>query len=121
WNEPISDTARNDNVIFSSISLFAENGLECAATFEYEDDLVGAAVSIVLKFVVSLFRAPAIRDHVLVKQNRNTTGVEISSARNVGRFQMMMPEWTFRRFFQLLAFQQLYIPHPRRRPQMIHD
>src|SRR5262245_15540113 len=99
WNEPVCDAARNHDVIFSAISLFTENGLECAAAFEYEDDLVGATVAIVLKFVVSLFRARAIRDHVLIKQNRNPAGVEISSARNLGRFQMMMPKRTVGGFF----------------------
>src|SRR5262249_45918085 len=103
-NNPVRDAARNHNVIFSAISLFTENGLECAATFEYEDDLVGTTVSIVLKFVVSLFRARPIRNHVLIKQNRNTASIEISSARNIGRLQMMMPKRTLGSFLQFLAF-----------------
>src|SRR4029079_4382047 len=94
WNEPVRDAPRNRNVIFSAVSLFTENGLECAATFEYEDDLVCAAVAIIFKFVVRLFGAGAIRDHVLIKQDRGAAGVEVSSARDVGRFQMMMPERT---------------------------
>src|SRR5215216_4375363 len=67
WHEPISYAARNHNVIFRAISLFTENGLECAAAFEYEDDLVRAAVAIILKFIVSLFRPRTICDHILVK------------------------------------------------------
>src|SRR4029077_997219 len=98
WNEPVRDTAWNHDVIFIAISLFAENGLECAATFEYEDDLVRAAVAVVLKFVVSLFRTRTIRDHVLVKQNWNASGVEISFARNIRRFQVMMTQGAFGSF-----------------------
>ena len=115
-NDPVRDAARNHDVIFISISLFTENGLECAATFEYEDDLVGAAVAIILKFVVSLFRARTIRDHVLVKQNRNAAGVEISSARNVCRFQVVMAQGAVGGFLQLLAFEKLHVANTRGRP-----
>ena len=73
WHEPIGDAAGNHDVIFSAISLFPENGLECAAAFEYKDDLVGATITVILEFAVSLFRARTIRDHILIKQNRNTT------------------------------------------------
>src|SRR5439155_15836040 len=113
WNEPVRDAAWNHDVIFSSVSLFTENGLECAATLEYEDDLVGAAVAIILKFVVSLFRARTIRDHVLVKQNRNAASIEISSARNVRRFEMMMLQWAIGRFLQLFAFEKLHFANTR--------
>src|SRR5438067_13853957 len=34
---------------------------------------------------------------------------------------MMMTQRTVGRFFQLLAFQELDVAHPRRRPQVIHD
>src|SRR5262249_40439896 len=98
-----------------------ENRLECAATFKYEDDLIGASVAIILKFVVSLFRARTISDHILVKQNWNATRVEISLARNVRRFQMMMSEWALSRFLQLLALQKLHGTDPRRWTQMVHD
>src|SRR6516165_4461879 len=120
-NEPVRNAARNHNVIFSAIRLFTENGLECAATFEYEDDFICPAVAIILKFVVSLFRARTIRDHVLVEQNRNAAGVEISFARNICRFQVMMPQRALSSFLQLLAFQELHVTHPRWRPQMIQD
>src|SRR5436190_11882458 len=69
WNEPVRDATRNHYVIFRAISLFTENGLERSTTFEHENDLVRAAVAIILKFVVRLFGARAIRDHVLIKQD----------------------------------------------------
>src|SRR5262249_44716222 len=104
WNEPVRNTAGDHNVIFSPISLLTENGLERAASFEYKDDLVGAAVAIILKFIVSLFGARTIRNYVLVEQNRNASGIDIPSARNVGRFQMMVSERTLSGFLEFLVF-----------------
>ena len=120
-HELVSNSARNHYVILGAIPLFTENGFECAAAFENKDDLISAAVAVVFKFVVSLRRSCAIRGHVLIKQNRNATCVEIAFARNIRRFQMMMPQRAVSDFLQLLAFEELYIAHARGRPQMVHD
>src|SRR5207253_1608172 len=104
-----------------AIRLFAENRFQRAAAFEYKDDLVGAAVFVILELVVSLGGPRAIGDYILIKQNRDAPGVEIAFARNVGRFEMMMTERTVGDFLQLFAFEQLHVPDARGRPQMIHD
>ena len=101
-HEPVGDPARNDDVIFGAIALFTEDGLECAAAFEDEDDLIRAAVFVILELLVCLCRPRAIRDDVLVEQNRDAPGVEIAAARNVRRFEMMMAERTIGDFLQLL-------------------
>src|SRR5438552_7364164 len=120
-HEPVSDAARDDNVIFGAVALLSEYGLERAAAFEDKDNFVGAAVLIILELAVRFLRPRSPRGHVLIKQNRNPSGVDIAAARNLRRLQMMMPERAVGDFLELLAFQKFDAANAGRRPQMIHD
>jgi len=55
-HEPVSDAARDDDVILRAITLLSENRFNCAAAFEDKDDLIGAAVLIILELAVRFFR-----------------------------------------------------------------
>src|SRR6267378_2292135 len=85
-NQPVGDSAWNDDVILGAIRQVAENRFHHAAAAKHKNDLIGAAVFIILKLVVRLRRLGAVRDHVLIKQHRNTSGVEIAASRDVGGF-----------------------------------
>ena len=67
-NEPVSDSARNHDVIFGAITLLSENRFNRAAAFEDEDDLIGAAVFVILKLVRRPFPVGTPRRHVLIEQ-----------------------------------------------------
>src|SRR5207245_10449160 len=60
WHQPVSDSARNHDVIFGPITLFPENTLQCSAAFKNEDDLIGAAVLVVLVFALGFLRQAAV-------------------------------------------------------------
>src|SRR2546423_14327576 len=119
--EPVSDAARDEDVILRAITLLSENRFNCTAAFEDKDDLVGAAVLIILELAVRFFRARAPCGHVLIEKNWNAPAVEIALSRNVRRAQMMMAQRAVGRFLQFLALQQLDAAHARGRTQMIHD
>src|SRR5258707_14427079 len=120
-HEPISDAARDDDVILRAITLLSENRFNCTAAFKDKDDLIGAAVLIILELAVRFFGARAPCGHVLIEKNRNAAAVEIALSRNVRRAQMMMSQRAIGRFLQFLALQQLDAAHARGRTQMIHD
>ena len=120
-HELVSNSARNHDVILGAITLLTEDGLECAAALEHKDDLIRAAVLVILILAVRFFRARTPSGHVLIEKNRDPSGVDIAFARNVRRLEMMMPQRAVSDFLQLLAFQELYVAHARGRPQMIHD
>src|SRR5207248_11007787 len=46
-HEPVSDAARNDNVIFGAITLLAEHRLDRTAASDDKDDLIRAAVLVI--------------------------------------------------------------------------
>src|SRR5207253_4368627 len=71
--------------------------------------------------VVRLRRPGAIGDYVLVEQHRDATGVEIAAPRDVGRFQVMMPQRAVGHLFWFPLFDQLDIADARGRTQVIHD
>ena len=120
-HESISNSTGNDNIVFRAISLFSENRFECSAAFKDENNLIGAAIAIILVLTVSFLRTRPICSHVLIKENRNASGIEIAAPRNVRGFQMVMTKGAVGDFLELFAFQELHVAHPRGRPQMIHD
>src|SRR5947208_15916013 len=120
-HEPVGDSTRNDNVIFGAVALFTENGFNRSAAFEHKNDLVRTAIAVILEITIGLFRSRSIRDHVLVKQNRNPARVEIASTWNAGGLEMMVPERAVSGFLEFVAFSELYVPHARGRPKMMHD
>src|SRR6266480_1088022 len=120
-DEPVSDAARNDNVIFGTVALFPEYGLERASALEHKDNLVSAAILIILELAVRFLRTRPPRGHVLIEKNRDTTAIKIAASRNVCRAQMMMTQRAIACFLQLLAFQELDAAYPCRRTQMIHN
>src|SRR4026209_1698766 len=99
--QPVGNSTRNDNVILGAIRQFAKNGFHHAAAVKHKNDLIRAAVFIILKFVVRLCRPGAVRDHVLIKQHRNAAGVEIAAPRNISCLQVMMSQRTICYFFWL--------------------
>src|SRR5207253_9600206 len=82
---------------------------------------VGAVVLMMLDPAVRCIRPRSPRGHVLIKQNRTSSGVDIAAARNLRRLQMMMPERAVGDFLELLALQKFDAANAGRRPQMIHD
>src|SRR5207253_10425206 len=82
---------------------------------------VGAVVLMMLDPAVRCIRPRSPRGHVLIKQNRTSSGVDIAAARDLRRLQMMMPERAVGDFLELLAFQKFDAANAGRRPQMIHD
>src|SRR3982751_3976463 len=105
-HEPVGDSTRNDNVIFGAVALFTENGLKRSAAFEHKNDLVRTAIAVILEITVGLFRSRSIRDHVLVKQDRNPASVEITSPWDAGRLEMMVPERAVSDLLEFVAFQK---------------
>src|ERR1044071_5377603 len=93
-HELVGDAAGNHDVVFGAITLLAENRFERATTFEDEDDLIGAAVLVILVLAVGIFRASPPGSHVLVEQNRDAARVEIALAGNVRGLQMVMAQRT---------------------------
>src|SRR5207245_6716736 len=104
-HEPVSDAARDDDVILRAITLLSEDRFNCTAAFKDKDDLIGAAVLIILELAVRFFGARAPCSHVLIEKNRNAAAVKIALARNVRRAQMMMSQRAISRFLQFLALQ----------------
>src|SRR5437667_3494426 len=85
-HDSVSDAARNDNVILGPIRQLAENRFNYTAAVENENDLIGAAVFVILEFVVGLCWLRAVRGHVLVEKHRDASGVEVAAPWNVRRF-----------------------------------
>src|SRR5207237_506263 len=101
------------DVILRPITLLSEDRFNCAAAFEDENNFVGAAVLVVLELAVRFLGTRPPRRHVLIKKNRNAAAIKIAAPRDVRRAQMMMTQWTVRRFLQFFAFQKFHAAHPR--------
>src|SRR5207244_10751570 len=93
-HEPISDAARNHDVVFGAVSLFAEHAFNRASAFKHKDNLVGATVPVILEFTVCFLRPAAICGHVLIEQDRDPSGINVAETWNLRRLQMMMSERT---------------------------
>ena len=91
-DEAISDPARNHDVIFCSIAEFPENTFQDSATLEDKDDLIRAAVAIILKLIVGLFRPRPIGNDILVEKHGNAPGVNVAAPRNVSSPEMVMAQ-----------------------------
>src|SRR5438874_175424 len=120
-HHPIGNSARDNDIVFGAIPQFAENTLQYAAAVKNKNNLIGAAVLVILEFVVCLRRLRAIRRHVLIEKHRDPSRVEIAAPGNRCSAQMMMTQRTISDLFQFMASQKLHIAHARRRTQMIHD
>src|SRR5207248_8954126 len=105
-HQPVCDSPGNDDVILRAITLFAENRLERAATFEDENDFVGTAILIIFEFSVQLLRPRPPRRHILVEQNRDAPAVEIAATRNIRGLYMLIKQLTDRCLLQLFTFQE---------------
>src|SRR5205823_4012977 len=84
-DELVSNSARNHDVILGAITLLTEDGLECAAALEHKDDLIRAAVLVILILAVRFFRARPPSGHVLIEKNRDPSGVDIAFARHFAK------------------------------------
>src|SRR6266480_7118210 len=104
-DQPVRDSTRNDDVIFGAIRQFAEDRFHHTPAVKHKNDLIGAAVFVVLKFIVCLRRPRAVRDHILIKQHRDAACVEIATPRNTSCLQMMMSQRTIGYFFWFPMFE----------------
>src|SRR5437764_7804553 len=91
-HELVSNSARNHDVILGAITLLTEDGLECAAALEHKDDLIRAAVLVILILAVRFFRARTPSGHVLLEKNRDPSGADIAFPRTVRRLAILIRE-----------------------------
>src|SRR5262249_60798676 len=103
-DEPGGDSTGNDDVFLSPKRQFAENRPHPAAAVKHENDLIGAAIFVILKLVICLCRPGAIGDYILVKQHRDASGVEIAAAQDISCLQMVMAQRTIGDFFRFPMF-----------------
>src|SRR5207245_10281258 len=97
--QTVIDPARNHHVLFSMVTVCPKDGLERSAAFENENDLIGAAVLIILELAVRFLRPAPICCHVLIEKNRYPSGIDVAFARDLRGFQMMMAQRTVGDFF----------------------
>src|SRR3954453_17874690 len=93
-HEPICNAAWNNDIVFGPVAKLTKNRFECATAFKDKNDLIGAAILVILEVTVSFFRERPISHHVLIKENGNTTAIEIATPGNGRRFEMMMAKRT---------------------------